>query len=384
MKQILQNLKSGETIIADVPSPKLKNGHLKIRTKKSLISPGTEGMIVGFSKSNYIEKARQQPDKVKQVINKIKNDGLKPTYDAVMSRLDEMQPLGYSNVGEVIEVGSEVEGFKIGDRVVSNGRHAEVVCVPKNLCIKIPNEVSDEDAAFTVISSIALQGVRLSLPTLGESFLVYGLGLIGLITAQILKANGCHVIGVDVSEDKINKAIDLGIDAHNLSGRSNLDEYIKSLNHENEIDGVIITASAKDNSIISNSAKVCRKRGRIILVGVVGLDIDRSDFYEKEISFQVSCSYGPGRYDDLYEQNGVDYPIGFVRWTENRNFKAILEMIKNKSLKVDTLISKKEKLINADKLYDEILSGKFITALIDYDSKETNHSNVIRQNKERK
>lgn len=216
MKQVLQNLKTGESMVSEVPSPKLKTGQIKIKTNVSLISAGTEGMLVGFGKSNYIDKARQQPEKVSQVLNKIKTDGLKATVDTVMTRLDEPQPLGYSNVGVVVEVGDGVSGFDVGDRVVSNGRHAEIVVVGHHLCAKIPDNVSDETASFTVLSSIALQGVRLANPSLGESVVVYGLGLIGLLTVQILKANGCRVLGIDVNEERVGLARSFGIEAINV------------------------------------------------------------------------------------------------------------------------------------------------------------------------
>jgi threonine dehydrogenase-like Zn-dependent dehydrogenase len=330
-----------------------KPGQVLIQTSRSLVSLGTERMLVDFGKANYLQKARQQPDKVKEVINKIKTDGLKPTISAVFNKLGQPLPLGYCNVGKVIAIGSGVDEFVIGDRVASNGPHAEYVSVPKNLVAKIPDNVSDEDAAFTVIGAIGLQGIRLANPTLGETIVVVGLGLIGLITVQLLKANGCNVIGFDYDSSKVDKAKSLGINAINLNDGIDQVAYINNITKDVGADAVIITASNKSDEIISQSAKMTRKRGRIILVGVIGLNISRSDFYEKELTFQVSCSYGPGRYDDLYEQKGQDYPISFVRWTEKRNFETILQAISSKTINVETLITERVNLLDYKKIVSE-------------------------------
>ncbi|MBD63299.1 MAG: dehydrogenase [Gammaproteobacteria bacterium] len=366
MKQILQNLKTGETLLVEVPSPSAKAGYLKIKTNLSLISAGTEGMLVGFGKSGYLDKARQQPEKVAQVINKISTDGLKATVDTVMTRLDEPQPLGYSNVGVVIEVGDGVDGYSVGDRVVSNGRHAEIVNVPHQLCAKIPDSVSDEMAAFTVVSSIGLQGVRLAQPTIGETIVVFGLGLIGLLTAQVLKANGCRVLGFDVSDERVEMARGFGIEASNIGQGGDPVSIAMAFSDGVGVDAVIITASTKDDSIISSAAQMARKRGRIVLVGVVGLKLNRADFYEKELSFQVSCSYGPGRYDSFYEEEGNDYPIGFVRWTEQRNFYAILNMMDKGQLVIDPLVSLRVPIEKAASAYDKLVSGNVVTIIMNY------------------
>jgi predicted dehydrogenase/threonine dehydrogenase-like Zn-dependent dehydrogenase len=366
MKQILQNLKTGETFVAEVPSPQVKAGHLKIKTNISLISAGTEGMLVEFGKSGYLDKARQQPEKVAQVINKISTDGLLTTVDTVLSRLDEPQPLGYSNVGIVTEVGIGVHGYSIGDRVVSNGRHAEIVNVPHHLCAKIPNSVSDEMAAFTVVSSIGLQGVRLAQPTIGETVVVFGLGLIGMLTAQILIANGCRVLGFDVSDERVEMARNFGVDASNIGTGSDPVSIAMAFSAGVGVDAVLITASTKDDTIVSSAAQMARKRGRIVLVGVVGLKLNRADFYEKELSFQVSCSYGPGRYDSFYEEQGNDYPIGFVRWTEQRNFYAILHMLSEGQLVVDPLVSLRVAIDKAASAYDKLISGNVVTIIMKY------------------
>jgi len=293
MKQVLQDLSSGISNIVEVPRPRCKAGHLLIQSRRSLISAGTERMLVDFGRSSYLEKARQQPEKVKMVLNKIKTDGLVSTIDAVKSKLDQPITMGYSNVGTVLEIGSGVEGYKIGDRVVSNGSHAEIVCVAKHLCAKIPDEVDDEAAAYTVVGSIALQGIRLAQPTIGECFVVTGLGLIGLMAVQILRANGCRVLGVDFDPDKLALAEQFGAETVNLSMDQDPIELARSFSRGRGVDGVIITASTKSNEPMHQAATMCRKRGRIILVGVVGLDLQRADFYEKEIKFQVSSAYGP-------------------------------------------------------------------------------------------
>lgn len=379
MKQIIQSFKTGETILEEIPSPTIRKGSILIETTYSLVSLGTEKMLVEFGKSNLISKARQQPDKVKQVLDKIKTEGLLPTLEAVFNKLEQPLPLGYCNVGRVIAVGDGVNEFKIGDRVASNGQHAEIVCIPKNLVALIPDDVSDEEACFTVIGSIGLQGMRLLNPTLGETIVVVGLGLIGLITAQLLKANGCNVIGVDIDVNKLSMCEKWGIIPFNpING--DVVKFVEQQTNSIGADGVIITASSKRDEIISQAAKMSRKRGRIILVGVVGLNINRSDFYEKELTFQVSCSYGPGRYDEDYEQKGIDYPISFVRWTEKRNFEAILNSISSKKLCVKDLITEKVELSNYLEIYNSIGHNNSIASILDYTKSlkvETKYSNTV-------
>ena len=306
MKQIIQDLKTGETILEEVPAPQVKSGHVLIQTSHTLVSLGTERILVEFGKANLVDKARQQPDRVKQALDKIKTDGLLPTLEAVFNKLGQPLPLGYCNVGKVIAVGKGVTEFVVGDRVVSNGNHAEFVCVPKNLAAKILDNVSDQDAAFTVIGSIGLQGIRLVNPQIGETIVVIGLGLIGLVTAELLKANGCKVIGIDFDQQKVNIASQKGIITINPARGGNPVQSVLENTGQIGADAVLITASAKDNEIIHQAAEMLRKRGRIVLVGVIGLDLRRDDLYKKELSFQVSCSYGPGRYDEEYENKGHD------------------------------------------------------------------------------
>ena len=368
MKQIVQDLKKGDTILEELPAPNVKRGQILIRTTRSLVSLGTERMLVDFGKANFVQKALQQPDKVKMVLDKVKTDGLRPTLEAVFNKLGQPLPLGYCNVGKVIAVGKGVTEFSIGDRVASNGNHAEFVCVPKNLAAKIPDNVSDEEATFTVIGAIGLQGVRLLKPTFGETIVVVGLGLIGLMTAELLIANGCNVIGFDFDTDKVRIANEKGIIAVNPSDGTDQVKFVESYTNSIGADGVIITASNKSNEIISQSANMCRKRGRIILVGVIGLDISRADFFEKEITFQVSCSYGPGRYDENYELKGNDYPIGYVRWTEKRNFEAILNAIAKKTLNVHSLITHRVPLKDYQSIYGDISNSNVIACILEYSS----------------
>jgi predicted dehydrogenase/threonine dehydrogenase-like Zn-dependent dehydrogenase len=380
MKQIIQDLNNGHTILEEIPAPFAKQGHVLIQTTRSLVSLGTERMLVEFGKSNLFQKAMQQPDKVKEVLNKVKTDGLKPTINAVFNKLGQPLPLGYCNVGKVVAVGKGVDDFTIGDRVASNGPHAEYVCIAKNLVVKIPDNVSDEAASFTVIGSIGLQGIRLANPTFGENFVVVGLGLIGLMTAQLLKANGCKVIGFDYDSTKVALAKKLGIDAVNPGNGVDQVAYVNNATSSIGADAVIITASNKTNEIISQSAKMSRKRGRIVLVGVVGLDISRADFYEKELTFQVSCSYGPGRYDDDYEQKGIDYPLAFVRWTEKRNFETILQAISSNSIQVEPLITERVLLEEYQQIYAEMKGSKSIASILVYPEKSNTPSHSIEIN----
>jgi predicted dehydrogenase/threonine dehydrogenase-like Zn-dependent dehydrogenase len=371
MRQILQNLKDGSTEVADVPVPQVAHGSLLIRTSRTLVSAGTERMLVDFGKGNLLQKARQQPDKVKQVLEKVKTDGLMATINTVLNKLDTPLPLGYCNVGRAIEVGNSVTGFSVGDRVVSNGKHAEFVSVPQNLCAKIPDSVDDESAAFTVIGAIALQGIRLLQPTLGETVVVTGLGLIGLVAVQLLRAHGCRVLGLDFDASKLALAREFGAETVNLAAGEDPVAKAQIYSRRRGVDAVLITASTKSNEPIHQAAMMCRKRGRIVLVGVVGMEMSRADFYEKELSFQVSCSYGPGRYDPEYEERGHDYPVGFVRWTEQRNFEAILDMLADGRLDFKPLVSHRFLIDAADQAYALISNGNPLGVLLEYASDES-------------
>lgn len=357
MKQVLQSLKTGATEVAEIPCPAVKWGQLLIRSTRTLVSVGTERMLVEFGKAGWIEKARQQPDKVRMVLDKVKTDGLMPTLEAVFHKLEQPLSLGYCNVGVAMEVGAGVANFSVGDRIASNGKHAEVVSVPMNLCAKVPENVSDDEAAFTVIGAIGLQGIRLVQPTLGETVVVTGLGLIGLVTVQLLRAHGCRVMGIDFDPEKLSLARQFGAEVVNLSAGEDPIAAANVFSRGHGADAVIITASSKSSEPVHQAALMCRKRGRIVLVGVTGLELSRADFYEKELSFQVSCSYGPGRYDSNYEEKGVDYPAGFVRWTEQRNFEAVLDMMSDGRLNVKPLISHRFAIDKAEQAY-ALVGGK--------------------------
>ena len=355
MKQVLQRLDDGRTFLLDVPVPAASGVKVVIRTQASLISAGTERMLVEFGRGNLLDKARAQPDRVKDVLSKVRTDGLLATLDAVQSKLATPIPLGYCNAGVVNEVGSQVTRFRAGDRVVSNGPHAECVVVPHTLVAKIPDNVSLECAAFTPIAAIGLQGIRLAQPTLGETIVVYGLGLIGLLCVQLLRANGCNVIGIDRSAARLSLGERFG--ARVLDGsRVDVVEQVTTLTDGRGADAVLLTLASESEEPIRDAARMSRKRGRLVLVGVTGLNLTRDEFFKKELTFQVSCSYGPGRYDPQYEERGVDYPAGYVRWTEQRNFEAVLGAMSSGQLDPSPLITHRFDLADAARAYELITS----------------------------
>ncbi len=369
MKQLLQNLKTGEVFLQEIPLPNCESNEIMIKSERTLISPGTERMLLEFGKSSYLQKAKQQPEKVKMVLDKIKTDGLLPTLETVFSKLSEPMPLGYNNAGIVIEVGKNVTEFKVGDRVISNGQHSEIVVVGKNLAAKIPDNVSFDEASLTVLASVALQGVRLANPTLGERFVVIGLGLLGQITLDLLKANGCEAIGIDIDQSKVDVAKKNGYKVLNPTKGEDPIFYINQLTEEIGVDGVIITAATNSNAPIEQAAQMVRRKGRIIAVGAIGMNIPRPPFYEKEIEFFVSNSFGPGKHDPFYEIEGNDYPIGYVRWTENRNFQAILSLLSSGALNFKYLLTHRYKFDEAPKAYDEIMNNRdALGVVLEYDS----------------
>ena len=379
MKQILQNLKNGKSVAIEVPCPQAVSGQLLIRTTRSLISAGTERMLVDFGKANPIGKARQQPDKLRMLLEKIKTDGLMPTINAVCNQLDQPLPLGYCNVGLVLETGKGVAGFKIGDRIASNGKHAEVVSVPVNLCSLVPDAVSDDEAAFTVLGAIALQGIRLVQPTLGEAVVVTGLGLIGQLTVQLLRAHGCRVMGIDFDPTRLALAKSFGAEVFDLSTGEDPLSVAYQFSRGRGVDAVLVTAATKSSEPIHQAALMCRKRGRIVLVGVTGLELSRDDFFKKELTFQVSASYGPGRYDPNYEEKGQDYPVGFVRWTEQRNLEAVLDMLASGRLDVKPLISHRFHLEQTEDAY-AVVGGTepSMGILLEYPTDSEKSHSVIR------
>ena len=369
MKQLLQNLSNGETTVEDVPVRQCGARDVLITSRSTLISAGTERMVVEFGRANLINKARQQPEKVGMVWDKVRTDGLMSTLDSVQSKLDQPIPLGYCNVGTIAEVGERVESLAIGDRVVSNGPHAEVVCVPQTLVAKIPETVTDEQATFAPLAAIGLQGIRLARAGIGECVVVSGLGLIGLIAAQLLRAQGCRVLGTDFDERRLALANKWGIETLALGDGTDPVAAGMAFSRYRGVDAVLITASTKSPDPVRQAAQMCRKRGRIVLVGTAGLELNRADFYEKELSFQVSCSYGPGRYDPSYEAGGQDYPYGFVRWTAQRNFEAALDAMSSGALQVDDLITHRFPLSQAKSAYDVLANDRSaLGIMLSYDA----------------
>lgn len=377
MKQILQTFSSGETAIEDLPCPAIKPGHVLIRTRASVISAGTERMILEFGKSSWLARARKHPDKVRQVLDKVKSDGLGPTLTAVRNKLDKATPIGYCNTGVVLEVGEGVTAFRPGQRVASNGAHAEVVSVPQNLVATVPNEVDDDSAAFTVLGAIALQGIRLTQPELGETVAVFGLGLLGQITVQLLRANGCRVIGIDLNSERCALARTFGAEVVDLSAGMDAIEGVRSLTAGRDVDAAILTLATSSNEPVHQAAQMCRQRGRVILVGVTGLQLDRSDFYAKEIRFQVSCSYGPGRYDPAYEEEGHDYPRGFVRFSAQRNFESVLETMARGGLDVRPLISHRIAFEDSDRGYALLDDPQALGIVLHYPNPEVRPDHAV-------
>jgi len=367
MREILQSLRAGNVELAESVARRPGTHEVLVRVLSSVVSAGTERSLVEFSRAGPIGKARQQPERVRQMVDKARSDGIGPTVEAIRSRLDEPLALGYASAGEVVAVGSAVTDIHVGDLVASNGPHAEIVAIPRTLCTVIPAGVPAEEAAFASLGAIALEAIRLAAPTLGERFVVTGLGLIGLLATQILRAHGCEVMGVDVDRRRLDISTRFGVEAVLASGDPV--EAATSFSRGMGVDGVIIAASTPSNEPVHQAALMCRKRGRIVLVGVTGLELQRSDFYEKELSFQVSCSYGPGRYDPSYEDAAVDYPQGFVRWTAGRNMEAVLDLIASGRLNVRDLISHRYPFTEAATAYEALTADTGALGIVlDYSS----------------
>ncbi len=360
----------------EVPVPQIKDGHVLVQNICSLVSAGTERTSVETAQASMLGKAKSRPDLVAQVIDNVKREGVLATYNKVQNRLDNYKELGYSSAGIVIE--SAVDSIKVGDRVACAGtaHHAEVVAIPKNLIARIPDGVEFSEAAFTTLGAIALQGVRQADVKLGERVAVIGLGLIGLLTVQLLKAAGCRVVGLDIVDSNFPLAKQSGCDECVLSDAS-ANSSIESFTHGHGTDAVIITASTSSNQPMELALQFARKRSSIVVVGTVGMDIPRSPFYEKELQLKISCSYGPGRYDPEYEMNGTDYPIGYVRWTENRNMEGFLDLVAQKKLDVQSLVTHRFPISEALNAYDLITgknNEKNIGVLIDYPSVIAQHA----------
>jgi predicted dehydrogenase/threonine dehydrogenase-like Zn-dependent dehydrogenase len=372
MLQIIQYQKNGKMLVEELPAPKMRSGWILVQNMYSLISSGTERTSVETAQASIIGKAKSRPDLVRQVVDNAKKEGLSATYKKVKSRLDNYKELGYSCSGIVLE--SSVDEFKQGDRVAcagSTANHSEIISVPKNLAVKIPSMVSFEEAAFTTIGSISMQGVRQAEIRLGEKVAVIGLGLIGLITIQLLKANGCKVIGLDINDHNFELAEKFGCDECILFNADSI-KRVETFTKGHGTDAVLITASTQSNEPVELALQYAMKKSKIVIVGVTGMNIPRSQFYEKEIDFRISCSYGPGRYDSMYEEKGIDYPIGYVRWTEKRNMESILTLLDEKKLNFKTLITHKIPIKEGLRAYDIItgkIKEKYNAILIEY-SKE--------------
>jgi predicted dehydrogenase/threonine dehydrogenase-like Zn-dependent dehydrogenase len=374
MKQVLQNQKTGDVKATDVPAPVVRPGFVLVRTAASLISAGTERATVEAGQKSLLARAVQQPHLVSEVIQRAKTEGILNTVEAVRSKLGSLLALGYSAAGTVIEVGEEVSNFQVGDRVACAGvgfaSHAEILSVPKNLCVRLPDKVGFDAAAFSTLGAIALQGVRLAEPTLGESVVVIGLGLIGQVTAQLLKANGCRVFGIDLDAQKIELAKQFGADG-GCAPDDDAKRHVMEWSRGRGADAVLITAATSSNAPVELAGEISRKKGRVIAVGAVGLNIPRQPFYDRELTFKISMSYGPGRYDPEYEERGHDYPIGYVRWTEGRNLEGFLDLVAEGRVNVGGLITHRFTLDQAEQAY-QLIAGEsgepYLGVVLHYES----------------
>ena len=373
MKQVLQNRKTGRPFVGEVPVPALQKGRVLVRTVASLISAGTERAAVELVSKGLVQEARQRPDLVKAVVAKVKNEGILNTFASVRDKLSASQALGYSAAGIVAAVADDVPEFQVGDRVACAGvgfaSHAEVLSVPKNLCVHLPENVSFESGAYGTLGAIALQGVRLAEPTLGESVVVIGLGLVGQLTVQLLKANGCRVFGLDLDQTRVSLALEMGADKAVISSDAAAKE-IEAWTRGHGADAVLITAATDSNAPVELAARVSRLKGRVIVVGMTGMDIPRQPFFSRELKLIISMSYGPGRYDPDYEERGHDYPLPYVRWTEKRNIESFLELVADKRVNVDRLTTHRFPIAEAERAY-QLISGDvqepYLGVVLNYD-----------------
>ncbi len=383
MKQLLQNIKTGKTTVEEIPIPTPREGQALVKVSASLVSAGTERMVVEFAEKSLVGKARSRPDLVKQTLDKAKREGVIPTVQAVFNRLDQPMALGYSSAGTIVALGKNMQGFKIGQRVACAGggyaSHAEYNVVPRNLLTPLPKNVDFESAAFTTLGAIALHGFRLAEPQLGENVAIIGLGLLGLLTIQVAAAAGCNVLGIDLDPKRVALAAALGLDTVQ---RAQAESASQSFTANRGFDAIIICADTSSNDPVELAGVIARDRARIVATGAVGLNIPRKIYYEKELAFINSRSYGPGRYDSSYEENGNDYPIGYIRWTEGRNFQAVVDLLASRKLKVESLITHRFPIGQGAKAY-EVITGKkkesFLGVLLTYsnDVEKLKRSNVV-------
>jgi predicted dehydrogenase/threonine dehydrogenase-like Zn-dependent dehydrogenase len=391
MKQIIQNYKTGKLTIENVPVPSLSKGSILVKNHFSLVSAGTEKIMIEFGKKSLMAKAKSRPELVKQIFDKIKTDGLLTTYKAAMRRLGEPVPLGYSSAGEVIEAGEEAGEFKKGDFVACAGAgyasHAEVVCIPENLAVKVPMNVDLKEASFVTLGAIAMQGIRRCELSPGEKVAVIGLGLLGQITVQLLKAYGIPVLGIDINPKRVEESKKLGINDAIVIGTDNVIETAMNFSDGKGVDAVIITASTQSSDPLETAGSICRERGRISSVGLTGMEIPRNIYYEKELDFRLSRSYGPGRYDRNYEEKGLDYPIGYIRWTENRNMREFIRLLSEKKINFNTMITHTFKIDDAMKAYELVTKNPdnedFTGILIQYDVRKKREKKItLKETKE--
>ena len=385
MKQLLQNLRTGEGTVADVPVPVIQPGRVLVRTAASLISAGTERALAELGQKGLLGKARERPELIGKVWEKVKTDGVVQALEGVRDKLDQSHAVGYSAAGIVIETGKDVTGFRAGDRVACAGTdyasHAQVISVPVNLCVRLPEQLSFEGGAFGTVGAIALQGVRLAEPTLGESVVVIGLGLVGQLTVQLLKANGCRVFGVDVDESRIQLAQLSGADAGCVPAEAR--EKVKAWSRGRGADACIIAAATASDEPIELAGEISRLKGRVVAVGMVGMNVPRNIYYQRELSLKVSLSYGPGRHDPDYEQRGHDYPFAYVRWTEGRNIEAFLDLLALGRIDVKPLVTHRFSIEQASDAYQLISGGaaeKYLAVLLTYDT-ESDVSRTVENRK---
>jgi len=381
MKQLLQHIKNGQTVVEEIPVPTPREGQALVKISASLVSAGTERMVVEFAEKSYLGKARSRPDLVKQTLDKAKREGILPTVQAVFNRLDQPMALGYSSAGTIVALGKNMQGFKVGQRVACAGggyaTHAEYNVVPRNLLTPLPKNVDFESAAFTTLGAIALHGFRLAEPQLGENVAVIGLGLLGLMTIQFAAAAGCNVLGIDLDPKRIQLAKSLGLEAVT---RPQAESASQAFTSNRGFDSVIICADTSSNDPVELAGVIARDRAKVVATGAVGLNFPRKLYYEKEISFINSRSYGPGRYDSNYEEGGNDYPIGYIRWTEGRNFQAVVDLMASRKLKVESLISHRFPIEEGVKAY-EVITGKrkeaFLGVVLKYSDEKQETSNKV-------
>src|SRR5919112_1226357 len=382
MKQLLQNLKTGEGVVADVPAPVAQRGRVLVRAAASLVSAGTERAFVELGRKSLVGKAKERPDLVRKVVEKVRNEGLLNTLQSVREKLDESHALGYSAAGIVVEVGEGVTEFRAGERVACAGTgyaaHAELLSVPKNLCVRLPEGVDFESAAFSTLGAIALQGVRLAEPTLGESVVVIGLGLIGQLAAQLLRANGCRVFGVDLDASKVELAKRLGADDGCAAGPG-VKAAVSKWSRGRGADAVVITAATQSDEPVELAGEISRLRGRVVAVGLVGMNVPRQSYFQRELSLRVSMSYGPGRYDPEYEERGHDYPLPYVRWTEGRNVEAFLDLVASGRVDVRPLVTHRFTIEEGERAY-RLISGEtrepYMGVLLTYDTEREMETRV--------